>query len=194
MIYVCIMNDTRLDRVFGRNYKVLKLFLGEPEREFYVTEAAEILNMNKMSVLRALEGMVKAGFMKSRFDNYRKFYKLRDSPMIKLLKILGNLDSLLVAEFLKKFGSKSGMIMLYGSRAEGTDVVDSDWDFIIVSNELDVVAVNRTISELEARFGVQINVKLYTSEEYVEFTEKKTPFYREVMANNVVLGGRDRES
>jgi predicted nucleotidyltransferase len=188
------MNDTKLGRVFGRNYKVLKLFLVEPEREFYVTEVAKILNMNKMSVLRALEGMVKAGLMKSRFDNYRKFYKLRDSPIIKLLKILGNLDSLLVAEFLRKFGSKSELIMLYGSRAEGTDVVDSDWDFIMVSNELDVVAVNRIISELEARFGVQINVKLYTNEEYMEFTEKKTPFYREVIANKVVLGGQLRES
>jgi hypothetical protein len=114
------MNDTKLDRVFGRNYKILKLYLVEPEREFYVTEAAEILNMNKMSILRALEGMVKARLMKSRFDNYRKFYKLRDSPMIKLLKILGNLDSLLVSEFLKKFESKSELIMLFGSRADGT--------------------------------------------------------------------------
>jgi predicted nucleotidyltransferase len=188
------MNDTKLDRVFGRNYKILKLFLVEPEREFYVTEAAEILNMNKMSILRALEGMVKARLMKSRFDNYRKFYKLRDSPMIKLLKILGNLDSLLVSEFLKKFESKSELIMLFGSRADGTDVEDSDWDFIMVSNELDVVAVNRTISEMEARFGVQINVKLYTSAEYMELTEKKTPFYREVMTNNVILGGQLLES
>ena len=84
--------------------------------------------------------------------------------------------------------------MLYGSRAGGTDEVDSDWDFIVVSDELDVVGVNKSISTLDTRLGVQINVKLYTSQEYREFTDKKTPFYNEIMANRVILGGRFNET
>ena len=188
------MNDTCLERVFGRNYKVMKLFLEEPEREFYVTEAAQKLEMDKMSVIRALNSIVEAGLMECRSGHYRKFYKLKVSHITKVLKIMVNLDSPLIAEFLKRFASKSELVLLYGSRAEGTEGVDSDWDFLVVSNKTDVVAMNRTISEMEARFGVQINVKLYTSREYREFVEKKTPFYQEVMAKKIVLGGQLIES
>ena len=188
------MNDTSLNKVFGRNYKVIKLFLREPERELYVTEAAEKLDINKMSVYRALEDMVKAGLMKSRSDRYRKFYKLKESHLTRNLKILVNLDSPLVDGFLKKLASRTELILLYGSRATGTDGVDSDWDFLVVSDKLGVVEINKAISDLESRYGLLINVKLYTSREYRKFITGNTPFYNEVMKSKVILAGEFDET
>lgn len=194
MIYVRIMNDTKLDKIFGRNYNVLQLFLEEPGIEFYLTEAAQELRMNKMSVYRTLEYLVSVGMLESRSDNYKRFYKVRDSHLIRHLKILFNLDSVIVGEFLKKFKNKSKLIILYGSRATGTEVKDSDWDFILVSNELEPITVNKTIASIEKKYDVQINVKLYTSSEYNEIRTKKTPFYREIKNNKVLLEGEEGET
>lgn len=188
------MNDATLEKIFGRNYRILQVFLADPDKEFYVTEAANELNISKMSVFRILEKMVECGFLESRSDNYRKFYKLKDSHLIKFLKILVNLDSPIVIEFLRKFKSRSSLIMLYGSRAEGIDLKDSDWDFIVVSDELDLVIINKNISNLERRFATQINVKLYTEEEYSEMKDKRAPFYQEIMTNKILLKGENDEA
>ncbi len=188
------MNDTNLDKIFGRNYKVLRLFLLDLDKEFYITEVSEKLQISKMTVYRTLEEMVETKLLKSRTDNYRKFYKLKDSPIIRPLKVLANLDSLLVTEFLKKFKLKSHLIILYGSRANGTDRPDSDWDFIIVSDELDPVGINKTVSNLEIKYETQINVKLYTRKGYTDIKANKAPFYQEIMANKVVMRGDINEA
>lgn len=194
MIYVCIMKDTCLEMIFGRNYRIIKLFLRDPEKEFYLSEASERLKINKMSVYRALEEMVRAGLMKSRSDRYRKYYKVKDSHLTRNLKILVNLDSPLVAEFLKRLVSRTELILLFGSRASGTYGVDSDWDFLVVSDEFDVVGINTIISDLESRYDQQINVKLYTGREYREFISRKTQFYREVMNSKIILAGKPDEA
>ena len=189
MVYVCIMNDTKLAKIFGRNYKVLQLFLKDYSKEFYLSEAASELKINKMSVYRALEQMVECGLLESRSDNYKKFYKLKDSPLMKQLKILVNLDSQVVEYLLRKCGSKSTLIILYGSKANGTDEKDSDWDFIIVSDTVDIVTINKTVSNLEKRYETQINVKLYSKNEYSKIKVDNTPFYQEVMTNRILLRG-----
>ena len=188
------MNDTKLTKTFGRNYEILQLFLGDSGKEFYLSEAASELKINKMSVYRALEQMVEFELLESRSDNYKKFYKLRDSPLVKQLKILVNLDSQVVEYLLKKCGSKSILIILYGSRANGTDEKDSDWDFIIVSDILDIVTINKTVSNLEKRYETQINVKLYSKNEYSKVKANNTPFYQEVMTNMIILKGDTDEA
>jgi predicted nucleotidyltransferase len=188
------MDDTKLGNIFGRNYNILQFILANPEKEFYLTETARELQLNKMSLYRALEKMVEHDILESRSDNYRKFYKLKKSHLIKPLKILVNLDSSVIGEFLGKFRSKSHLIILYGSRADGTDLIDSDWDFIVVSDELDQVTINRTIAKLEKKYLAKINVKLYSKSEYEEIRTKRTPFYIEMMTNNILLKGESGET
>lgn len=183
------MHDTKLDAVFGREYKILKLFLKEPENEINLTSVVNKLKMNKMTVYRSLEKMVKAGILKSRSDNYRRFYILKDSPIIPSLKILTNIDSPIVTDVLKNFKLKSHLIILYGSRANGTNRIDSDWDFLVVSDELDPITINKNISELEAKHDCQINVKLYTIAEFNRIKNERTPFYSEVTSNKFLLKG-----
>jgi len=188
------MNDTKLEKIFGRNYNIIQIFLARPDKEFYLTEAARELQLNKMTLYRALEEMIKCDILESRTDNYRKFYRLRKSHLIKPLKILVNLDSRVVGEFFGKFKSKSHSIILYGSRAGGTDLADSDWDFILVSDELDLVTINRTIAKLEKKYLTKINVKLYSKSEYDDIRTSRTPFYLEIMANNILLKGEPDEA
>ena len=159
LIYVYIMFDTNLERTLGINYKILKLFLIEPVNEINLASVVKRSNMNKMTAYRSLEKMVKTGILRSRSDKYRKYYKLINSPIISTLKVMTNVDSPIVTNVLKNFGSRSRLIILYGSRANGTNVIDSDWDFIVVSDELNEVTINKTISDLETKYDCQINIK-----------------------------------
>lgn len=188
------MRDTKLETILSKNYKILKLFIVEPESELNLASIVDKLRMNKMTVYRCLENMVKTEILKSRSDNYRRFYKLIDSPIIPGLKILANVDSQIVTEVLKNFKSKSELIILYGSRANGTDRRDSDWDFLIVSNKLNSVTINKIISELETKYDCQINIKLYTTFEYNEIKTDRTPFYSEVISNKFLLKGELNET
>lgn len=76
-------------------------------------------------------------------------------------------------------------IYLYGSRARGTAVEDSDWDLLILLN------INRITPEIEKRIahplydlefdtGVVISPMVYTEKEW-NSKYKVTPFYHNVM-------------
>jgi predicted nucleotidyltransferase len=183
------MYDTKLDLLFGNNYRIIKLFLNNQNTELNLAEAEKKLSISKMTIYRSLEYMVKIGILKSRSDNYRRFYKLIESPFIPILKTLRNVDSPVINKFLKKFKSKSHLILLYGSRANGTDRVDSDWDILIVSSKINIVELNQFISNLELEFDCQINVKLYSLADFEKIKAEKTPFYSEIMSNKIVLIG-----
>ncbi len=183
------MYDTKLELVFKLDYKIIKLFLVEPENELNLASIVKELRMSKMTIYRSLEKLVKIGILKSHSDNYRRFYKLVESPLIPVLKILANVDSPIINEVLRKFKLNSYLIILYGSRANGTDRKDSDWDLLVVSDELDVVTINKNVSDIESKYDCQVNVKLYTTSEYNEIKNENAPFYREVMSNKFLLKG-----
>ena len=183
------MNDTKLEKLFKGEYKILKCFLEDPDREINLAMALKHVNMSKMTIYRILEKMEKMGLLKSRTDNYRRFYKLIDSPLIPVLKTLINLDSPIITEMLRDLKSKSHLIILYGSRANGTNRSASDWDFLVVSDELDSVILNQKVTKLEMKYDCQINVKHYTISELNKIKSEKTPFYSEVMSNKYILKG-----
>ena len=188
------MIDTNLESLLGYNYKILKLFLDDPKRELNLAEAEKKLEISKMTIYRALERMVELGILTSYSDNYRRFYKLTDSPIILPLRLLRNVDSPLISELMKKIRSRSSLILLYGSRANGTDRKDSDWDILILSDEINIVELNSIISKLESKYNCQINIKLYTSIEFSKIKSERTPFYLEVMANKLILKGELNET
>ena len=189
MVYACIMTDTKLSRAFGNGYRILRLFLNNPNIEINLAKASESIQISKMTLYRTLENLVDAGILTSRSDNYRRFYKLIDTPLIESLKIIYNIDTPVIADILKNFKSGSKMIILYGSRANGTNRKDSDWDILIVSDKLDLISINKKISELEAKHDCQINVKLYSTIEYKEMKMERSSFYQEVISNKYLLKG-----
>jgi len=89
----------------------------------------------------------------------------------------------------RRMNSCAYLIILYGSRANGTNRSVSDWDFLLVSDELDSVIINQKVTKLERKYDCQINVKHYTLSEFNKMKSEKTPFYSEVMSNKYLLKG-----
>jgi predicted nucleotidyltransferase len=183
------MNDTRLESVLGRDYKIIKLFLIDHDREITLTEAVRELGISKMTLYRGLENLVKKGMLSSRTDNYRNFYKLRESHVNRALKVLANVESPVISNLLKGLHYKNPTILLYGSRANGSDKRDSDWDILIISDEMNPVELNKKTSEIERRFDCQLNANLLSKKEFNKIRKERTPFYLEVIMNKYVLRG-----
>ncbi len=188
------MNDTSLKTIFGRDYDILQLFLEEPDKERYLEEVSKQLKMSKMTISRSLQRMVEADLLQSRTGSYRNHFKLKATHLINAMKTLANLDSNLVWDIVNKFGSKSEFIILFGSRAKGNSTPQSDWDFIIVSNKLNPININKYISKLEMDYQTQINVITYTPKEYENLKMESTPFYQEMKASAYVIVGNLNET
>jgi len=82
-------------------------------------------------------------------------------------------------------------LILFGSQARGDAREDSDWDLLIVLNKKgkhnwnDFDKYAYPFTEIGWSYGVAINPRLYTQEEW----EKGTifPFYRNVMHDGVII-------
>ena len=182
------MSDTRLESVFGNDYRIIKLFLEGPEEEITLTEAVNELRISKMTLYRVLEKLVKKKILISRSDNYRNFYRLKESHLNKALKMLTNLESRVIHQFLKEIKDDS-IILLYGSRADGTNRKDSDWDILVISNDLNTLEVNKRAAKIGRKYACEINVNTLSNRQFHKIRKDNTPFYLEVMQNKYVLRG-----
>ena len=183
------MNDTSLGGLFGKDYRVLNVILDQPEIEWTLPQVTKATLLPKMSAYRSLERILKEGILTARSDHYRKYYRLKYSYLTRFLRILRNLDSIVIKEVMARFGKDSTFIILFGSRAMGTDEPGSDWDILVVSDSLTAVQINQVITKLEKKAHAQINVKLFTSPGFKELISEKTPFVTEVQKNSYVLKG-----
>ncbi len=104
--------------------KLLKLFLLNPEEEYFVRELTRVLDEQINSIRRELDNLKKMGLLKSRTKNRRKFYsinsnfvlfrelrnivikaELSSDNLIKNISKMGEVDFLLISGmFLKKNG------------------------------------------------------------------------------------------
>lgn len=183
------MNDTTLTSAFGLDMKVLYLFLDREGDWFSLSDVAGMLGANKMTVRRSLNKMVQNGLFEEKNDGYRRSFRLKPSFMIPEMRRMKNLDSNLIRSVIRTLKGKVDALTLYGSRADGTNRSDSDWDILVVTDRLDPLELNRTGNRLEKRFGEVLNLHLYNKDQVIRMRNERTPFYLELLKKNVSLAG-----
>jgi len=181
------MSDTRLDKVLSRPYRVLRLILEYPDKEFYLEDLHERSGISKMTLSRTLKKMVSAGLLKCKDHGYRKYFELRTGHLTSALKLLINLDSDMIGELIKNY--RDSILIIYGSRVDGSNGPDSDWDLILIDDDEDRIRMNAFINDLEKRFGQTIDMKIYTKDQFRKIRKERSPFYIEVLSNMYVLTG-----
>lgn len=183
------MYDTSLEVALGVDYKTLKVLIIRPDHYWTLSEVTEAMNKPKMSVYRSLERVVKSGLISYHTDDYRKYYQVKQTYLLRHLRTLRNLDSDVIYHVMDKFADDCSLMILFGSRATGTDDLNSDWDLVLVSQSLDELSINPEVSEMEERFDCQINVKLYTAEGFQSLSKGSNPFFEQLLRNGYVLKG-----
>ena len=148
---------------------VLSATLLQPDHWWFMTELARHLETAPSSLQRELDSLVSVGLLLRRQDGRRAYFKANaDSPLFQDLhgimeKTAGLLPALKAA--LKDFDDRIELALVYGSIARGEGHSASDLDLMIVGTlkQIDLVSVLR---KLEARFRREVNVTLFSPQEF----------------------------
>ncbi|MFQ5597139.1 MAG: nucleotidyltransferase domain-containing protein [Nitrospiria bacterium] len=82
-------------------------------------------------------------------------------------------------------------IILFGSRARGTHLPDSDYDLLLVVDRKDRAFVDKiydAVMEILLRHGRLISLKCFTSEEMMQLSGLKTPFMQHIQKEGIAVG------
>jgi DNA-binding transcriptional ArsR family regulator len=148
--------DNTLDALFPTiRAGVLSAALLQPDHWWFMTELARHLETSPSSLQRELESLVTAGLLLRRQDGRRTYFKANvDSPLYPDLHGLLDKTSGLVPTLksaLTRLDNRIELAFLYGLMVIGT------------LKQIDLLPVLR---KLETRFRREVNVTLYSPEEF----------------------------
>jgi predicted nucleotidyltransferase len=84
-----------------------------------------------------------------------------------------------------------GKMYLFGSRARGDERPDSDYDLLIVADQLDREFRNKLYDiavDIFLATGRDISLKIYKTQEFRRLRRMQTPFMRNVLQEGIRIG------
>src|SRR5271156_397753 len=168
---------------------VLSAALLQPDHWWFMTELARHLEVTPSSLQRELESLVSSGFLLRRQDGRRIYFKANtESPLFPELrglieKTVGIIPALKAA--IEKFDARVELALLYGSIARGEEHAGSDIDLMVVGTvrQIDLLPVLR---KLESRFRREVNVTLFSPEEFHRRSASADHFLSSVMESKTI--------
>lgn len=148
--------------------ELLKLFLMNPERDFYLREASAQTGLPVHAVQREVEKLEKSGLLKKKRRGNRVYLRAnRNSPIFKemrsiIMKTVGLGDSL--RQVLADGGDKIEAAFIFGSVARGEDSGLSDIDLMVVGS-ISGRELSSLISSIRESIGREINQVIITPAE-----------------------------
>ena len=161
--------------------KAMEFFFKYPERKFHLRELERLTGLSMPGVRKIVNGLEKAGILKSKKEKLVKNYHASRNDKFVQLKRAYNIYSIFssgLLDFLKNKYEEPEAIVLFGSFGRGEDISKSDLDIAVLAPK----HIESNLSKFEKRLGRKI--KLY------EITLKKahTEFLN-TLANGIVLYG-----
>jgi predicted nucleotidyltransferase len=175
--------------------ELLRLFLTNPGRSFYMQELGRVLGKKPGSFQRTLNTMEKEGILLSEYRaNARYFRGNKDYPLYEELKSIvfktvGVVGS--IKEILEKIGSVD-YSFVYGSYAKKKQSYLSDIDIVVIGKP-DEDRLARALDRLENLLKREINYKVYPLRELRKAVKKKNPFLLEILRDRkvMIMGSED---
>ncbi len=179
--------------------KVLGLLFGQPDRSFFVTQIMNIARSGRGAVQRELQRLELAGLVSVRMHGNQKHYQAnRQSPVFEELcgivrKTVGLETPLRAA--VDTLPGKIHLALIYGSVAKRADTSASDFDLLIVADDVTLEDVYAALSSAEQLIDRKVNPTLYTSEEFLRRRARGNAFLKRVLDGPVIVlsGSSDGE-
>lgn len=185
-----------LEEILGAasRFRVAKLFVELPEKEFTGRELARILGLSHSTVLGALRVLTDQGLATERVLGRAHVFRVnRDFFLYDTLAILFQSErdrqQQIVGIIRSSLAANSSSVILFGSRARGTARRRSDIDLLVVSK--DVNAAEAALSALGVRlrrnYGLRVDAKVLTLDQLK--SKLGTPYVKAARAEGVLIGG-----
>ena len=169
--------------------ELLKLFLTNPDRAFYMQEIGRILGKKPGIFQRTLNNLVSEGTLESEYKANARYFKVnKNYPLYKELrsivfKTVGVSGSL--KDVLEKIGNVE-FAFIYGSSAKAKENYISDIDLVTIGDP-DEDELIKELDKLKEQLQREINYKLYTLKEFKRQTEGRAPFILEILRDKKVM-------
>lgn len=149
---------------------LLRLFMLEPEREFYQRELQRLTGAHLRQVQRDLERLVRSGLVAERMHGNRVYYRaVTAHPAFSDLRAVV-VKTLGVGDVLRKalvpLGGAVDLAFVYGSTAAGDDTAASDIDLFIVGT-LTRRDASSALAAVAATLGRELNPVIMAADEFV---------------------------
>ncbi|MFH1772300.1 MAG: nucleotidyltransferase domain-containing protein [Candidatus Omnitrophota bacterium] len=176
--------------------ELLKLFLTNPQKSFYMQEIGRILKKKPGTFQRTINNMVSEGVLESEYRANARYFKVnKNYPLYKELKSIV-FKTVGVGGSIREVLGKVGNIkfaFIYGSCAKGKENYLSDIDLLVIG----IPDENKLIAELdklEGQLQREINYKLYSFKEFKKLIAQREPFLLHILEDKkIMLAGDDSE-
>lgn len=162
---------------------ILKLFIFNPEKEYYVREIERLTGEAFDPVRRELISLESIGLFKSRLSGRQKYYSINSAHTLftevksMILKTAGMGDTL--KSSLEK-RSDIQIAFIYGSYAKNTEGLQSDIDLFVIGR-ISTVDLQEIISGIEGQTKREINPAVYSLQEFQAKQKSKNHFISNVL-------------
>lgn len=161
---------------------LLKLFLTNPERQFYTRETAKLTGEPLSAVRRELGYLEKAGLLRSHKEGNLKYFEVvKEFPLYaELKKII--YATIGIGDYLSnrlKDSDSVELAFIYGSVAKDEETKKSDIDLFVVG-EVEEEEIQQLVSDIEREIGREINYTLMTKREFDERIKRGEPFLKRI--------------
>lgn len=174
-----------------RDWKILKIFLDNPDRSFYTKEISRNTGIGSGTVNMFLKNIHKDNILTKEIIGNVHLYSLNnDSELVKQLKIFNTLIEFKKINLIEKFKKENNNIIsliLYGSHANGENDSKSDIDLLILANKKK--QFTDIVQKLEKKTKKTISTLMLTITDWQNLKEKDKIFYESILQNHIVLYG-----
>jgi len=173
---------------------LLTLFFTNQSQKYYLRELQRLLGYSAGSIRRELLKFQKDNLFNTQKVGNLLYYSLNTKhPLFKELKSIISKTVGIEGGLRKALLSIEGIkiAFIYGSFAAKREKVTSDIDIMIIGNP-DTSLVNEKVAELEKRLKREINISMYSREEYEHKKLLKSGFTIDVINNpKIMLIGKE---
>ena len=146
-----------MDEILKNNvYKILQLFIENPNKDFSVRGIARKLELSHATVIKHIDNLLKLHLINKKEETlYPTYYANIENPQYKFYKknhIIFKINKTGLIEFIQK-QTLSSSIVLFGSCAKGVFTEKSDIDLFVESKESKV-----DIKKYEKKLNRKINL------------------------------------
>ncbi|HUT65313.1 MAG TPA: nucleotidyltransferase domain-containing protein, partial [Spirochaetota bacterium] len=173
---------------------LLTLFFTNPSNRYYLRELERILGHSAGSIRRELLKFTKDDlFHTRRAGNLLYYYLNTEHPLYEEIKNIVSKTVGVEGRLRKALSTikEIDVAFIYGSFASGNEKSTSDVDLMLIGDP-EISFLNEKIAQLEKILQREINISVYSSEEYMRRKRENSGFVMDVLNNpKIMLIGKE---
>jgi predicted nucleotidyltransferase len=185
-----IKKKSSLERLFRSKtlILILKLLFLNSTREFHLNAISNMIGVSASTVYKELDNVYPLGLVSRTKKGSMVFYRINKGSIVyeelRRVFLKFELADELITQELEKYPIKYALI--YGSFARGTETETSDIDLLVVGN-VGPDLIYGSVSKLETKIGREINVTVWTEDEFDQRVKEKIALLQNIAKNPIIM-------